>query len=96
MRLAAGCVCRYDEFVANPVDEACRVANALGEACREDGNSAEASVWQALADHAREHPRNKFGRHQYSLEDYGFTEEQIREDTAFYTEWWEAQRTKRV
>ena len=31
-------------------------------------------------------PRHKFGQHQYAAEDYGLTDDQIRDDFKFYTE----------
>jgi hypothetical protein len=62
----------YDELVADPVGVAARVY----EAC---GRQFSAATEAAIADRVAARPQHQHGVHRYSAEQFGLTEEQIRE-----------------
>jgi hypothetical protein len=69
----------YLDLVRNPMDVVRRIYARLGEHLTLE---AEAKMERFLA----ENPQGKFGRHVYSLADFGFQSEAIEEQFRFYTE----------
>jgi len=69
----------YLDLVRNPMEVVRRIYARLGEHLTLE---AEAKMERFLA----ENPQGKFGRHVYSLADFGFQSEAIEEQFRFYTE----------
>jgi hypothetical protein len=69
----------YLDLVRNPMEVVRRIYARLGEHLTPE---AEAKMERFLA----ENPQGKFGRHVYSLADFGFQSEAIEEQFRFYTE----------
>jgi hypothetical protein len=69
----------YLDLVRNPMGVVRQIYARLGERLTPE---AEAKMERFLA----ENPQGKFGRHVYSLADFGFQPEAIEEQFRFYTE----------
>jgi len=69
----------HDEFVARPMDVAAKIYGHFGLPFT-------ASVRSALEAHTMANPKGRHGAHEYSLDDWGLTKEQVRERFAPYAE----------
>lgn len=71
--------CSQREFVDEPMTVVERVYGLLGKTLSDDSRAA-------LEAHIADNPKGKHGKHEYSLEEFGLTQEMIDERFAFYTE----------
>ncbi|MDE2043154.1 MAG: sulfotransferase, partial [Alphaproteobacteria bacterium] len=67
----------YTDLVTDPVGEMRKVYAKFGEPFRADAESAMQALMAAK-------PQNKFGKHEYKLEDYGLTRNQVHDHFADY------------
>ena len=82
----------YTDFVRDPVEESCKIAEDVGEACvSEAGSTHPTPARRALEEHARLNPRHKHGKHSYSLADFGTTAAEVQEAFQFYTDFFREQ-----
>ena len=69
----------YDDLVADPIAFVERIHEAAGI-------PAEGEHLDRVREHLRRRPRHHFGRHRYSIEDYGLDEVEVREKLAGHVE----------
>lgn len=68
----------HKEFIQQPLQLIERVFDRFDLSMRADQRSA-------FLDHIQNHPQHKHGKHEYTLDDFGLTEDIIRERFSFYS-----------
>jgi hypothetical protein len=77
----------YDDIVANPIDVIRRIYDQHGRTLTPEAEKAFVG-WE------RDNPQHKFGKHSYSLESCGLTEDQVRAAFVPYIERFPRLRTE--